>query len=98
MGFALGVGGLSFDDFCLLTPDEFQAVLDAYSEAEERHSHDMWECMRILAAISVSPFSKSRVDPKNLLKFPWEEQTAAKIVSKEDDIMALQRLMSRLKK
>ena len=92
------MGGLSFDDFCLLTPDEFQAVLDAYSEAEERHSHDLWECMRRLAAISVSPFSKSRVDPKKLLKFPWEKQTAAKIVSKEDDIMALQRLMNRLKK
>lgn len=83
---------MSFDDFCLLTPFEFQAVADAYGEQAERQSRDLWECMRVLASVSVSPFSKNRVTPHSLMKFPWDDdelgskrRKTRKPVSKEED-------------
>lgn len=92
--------GLGFEDFCLLTPFEFQAVLDAYSEAEKSRSRDMWECMRVLAAVDVSPFSKGRVTPKSILSFPWDSEKHGeehqKTVSKEDDKARLENLMKRI--
>lgn len=100
----MGVCGLRFEDFCLLTPFEFQAVMDAYGENERQQSRDMWECMRVLAAVNVSPFSKTRVNPRNLLKFPWDGETdrenrkARKPVGKEEDKSRLMSLMNRIKK
>ena len=90
--------GLGFEDFCLCTPIEFQAIMDAFGEMEDARRRDMWERMRILAAISVSPFSKSRVRPENIIRLPWDnERKQAAIVSKEDDIKALQRRLRQIK-
>lgn len=98
----MGVCGLTFDDFCLLTPFEFQSVLDSYTEREQQRSRDMWECMRMLAAVSVSPFSKGRVRPEKLLKFPWDTPPnprtgKQKPVSKEEDKAALERRMKMIR-
>lgn len=99
MGFALGVYGLSFHDFCLLTPYEFQEVMKARSEADERSSRDMWECMRILAAVSVSPFSKGRVQPQSIIKLPWvaHRNDRTPTVSKEEDVKRLTALLSKIR-
>lgn len=95
----MGVCGLRFDDFCLLTPFEFQAILDAYTETEKSRSRDMWECMRVLASVNVSPFSKGRITPQSLMKFPWDDDDVKKRkpVSKEEDKAHLERLMKRIK-
>lgn len=95
----MGVCGLGFNDFCLLTPFEFQAVLDARSKADERRSRDLWECMRVLAAVDVSPFSKGNVSPRKLMKFPWDDEGKAQIrkpVSKEEDKARFMSLMKRI--
>lgn len=94
------MGGLSFDDFSLLTPDEFQAVLEAYSKEEERRSRDRWECMRLLAAVSVSPFSKHSVQPRKLIHLPWDDadKPKPKPVSLEEDKARLDNLMKRIRK
>lgn len=95
----MGVGGLSFDDFSLLTPFEFQAVLEAYSKEEERRSRDMWECMRVLAAIDVSPYSKRSVLPKKLLRLPWDDEHKPQTppVSLAEDKARLAEMMKKLK-
>lgn len=74
--------------------------MDAHAEQEERRSRDMWECMRVLAAIDVSPFSKTRVKPDKILKFPWDGEAKKqdqKPVSREDDVKALENLMQRIR-
>lgn len=91
------MGGLGFYDFCLLTPNEFQAAFDAYCKEEDRKSHEMWECMRILAAVSVAPFAKGRIDAKKIIHLPWDDAKKEKPVSKEEDVKALANLLKRIR-
>lgn len=69
----MGCIRLSFDDFCGLSPDEFQAVYDAYYDKEEAGYHAEWERTRMLAAITIQPHTKSKITPQRLLPFPWEK-------------------------
>lgn len=70
---ALGVVGLSFGDFCILTFDEFQAVLKAYREREEMMCHEEWERMRLHAVMTMQPHCGKKLDPKKVLPFEWEK-------------------------
>ena len=72
LGFALGVVGLRLNDFCHLTPNEWQAVAEAHTTHAENHLHDEWERMRLLATISIQPHVKNKVTPTRLLPLPWD--------------------------
>ena len=67
---------MRLDDFCRLTPGEFDAVLKAHIEAEEKTLHGDWERMRMLATITVQPHVKGKMTPEKLLPFPWEHHKA----------------------
>ena len=73
MGYALGCIRMQLDDFCALTPEEFEAVSHAYGEQREAELHGDWERMRMLAAITIQPHVKGRMTPERLLPFPWEK-------------------------
>lgn len=68
----MGYVGLSLADLKALSPAEFMEVLKARAKADQ----DAWERTRILAAITVQPYSKKRVDPRQLIPLPWDEPTA----------------------
>ncbi len=78
----MGVGGLGFDDFCLLTPFEFQAVVDAVSNHDDNQQRGAWERARIIACMSLAPWSKSRVRPEAVLPLPWDKKK--KIAKREN--------------
>lgn len=86
-------------DFSMLTPDEFQSVMDAHTKAEEERSRERWECMRILAAVCVSPYSKRGVDPKKIVRLPWDDtqRPNPKPLTAAEDKARLTSLMERLK-
>ena len=71
---AVGAIGMSVEDFCRCTPAEFRAVSDAYVETEGRHQRDEWERTRMQCVCMLQPYSKSKIDPKELMRFAWEEE------------------------
>lgn len=100
LSWALGVGGMSFDTFCTLTPGEFQNTVEASAEAEEQKTRSMWECMRTLAAVCVSPYSRQAVQPQKLVPLPWDKKPQQKkqpAVSKQEGEKAFRNIMERLK-
>ena len=70
---ALGVVGLSFGDFCVLTFDEFEAVLKAHRERDDMMRHEGWERMRLQAVMTMQPHCRKKLDPKKVLPFEWEK-------------------------
>lgn len=102
LGFAMGVCGMSFNDFILLTPFEFQAVIDARTRHDEQLRRDIWESARMQAAISVSPFSRRPVSPARIMPLPWDKsekphhQSAP--LSKQQALSSLETLISRIRK
>lgn len=66
----LGVGcGLSVGDFERLTPEEFNAVVNA-GQLREREA---WERARTMATIIVQPHVRKRLQPRKLLPLPWDK-------------------------
>ncbi len=74
----MGCIGLALADFCHLTPDEFQAVYQAWADRTERQEQTAWERMRMQAAITIQPHVRGRVTPQRLLPLPWETQQKKK--------------------
>lgn len=95
LGIALGCLRLSYDDFCRLTPGEFQAAYDAWNDEETAEWHAEWERTRMLAAIVIQPHVKSKITPQRLLPFPWEKperKHAGPQPTKEEDLERFKRL------
>jgi hypothetical protein len=70
---AVGDIGMSVDDFCRCTPAEFRSIADAYRLSIERKERSEWERTRMQCVCMLQPYSKSRIDPKELMLFPWED-------------------------
>lgn len=75
LGIALGCIHLSYDDFCRLTPIEFEHIYKEFKDRQDADYKDEWERMRMLAAIVIQPHLKKKVTPQKLLPFPWESAT-----------------------
>ncbi len=98
LGHALGCVGLSLDDFCRLTPVEFEAVCKAWHMRHEDEMHDSRERMRMSATIAIQPHIKGKMTPERLLPFPWEKskkKAEAPKVSAEEARKRFERLISR---
>lgn len=81
----MGRLGLSRADFMVLTPEEFEAVVDAGHKRETEQEHAAWERMRMHAAILLQPHMKkgATISPKHLIRFPWEDETRKEIPEPE---------------
>lgn len=89
LGIAVGNIGMPYNDFCAITPEEFNNIYRAYSEERTTQYQDSWERMRMLATIIIQPYAKKGLTPQKLLSFPWEKKKpehtkGAPAVSKED--------------
>lgn len=100
LGYALGCIRLTYDDFCRLLPEEFEEICKAYSAQSEAEDKGEWERMRLLAAITVQPHVKGKVNPQKLLPLPWEKSLAKpgqKQVSREESKARFEALVKRTK-
>lgn len=98
LGYGLGVCGLSFEDFGLLTPSEFRAISEARHRYDDDREREAWERARIVGVMSVSPWSGKSVDPKRVLPLPWDqrhEPTEQRPATKEEAQRAFEALMKR---
>lgn len=65
---------MSLREWLTLTPEEWQAIAQAYTDNRQALQHEQWERMRILATITIQPHVKSHLTPASLLPFPWDNQ------------------------
>lgn len=74
LGIALGCIGLTYDDFCKLSYEEFAAVYEAFATQRDTDFKDNWSRMRLLATISIQPHlgKGKKLTPEKLLPFPWD--------------------------
>lgn len=72
LGVAVGAMGMNLADFCSMTPEEFRQAHGAWLEAEESRVRSGWEMARTLSAFILQPWSKKRLKPSDVLKFPWD--------------------------
>ena len=92
--------GLGMDDFCRLTPREFQAAYDSWAEGREALTRDSWERMRMLATITIQPHVRKKLRADELLPLPWDGKgkSEAAEVSAEEDKERLERLVKRMRR
>lgn len=102
MGVALGCIHLRLDDFCRLTPEEFEAIYHAYREQSDADYKDAWERMRLHAAITIQPHIKNRMSAKRLLPFSWDNERpamekggSAPQLTKEEQLQRFEKLAKR---
>lgn len=87
---AVGRIGLSYDDFCGLTPGEFGHIYKAYDEERAWQYRDNWERARLVAAHCVLPYSKKGATIHTICPLPWDagsrpmRKAEAEHVSKEE--------------
>lgn len=85
MGIALGRIGLSYDDFRLLTPDEFNAVFDEWRLEQDNVVKGEWERCRWMCYCMIRPYSKKSLRLTDIMKFEWDGKTGeTSNPSKED--------------
>lgn len=58
---------------------EFAAVYRAYAEQRDFDYKDKWECMRLMACITIQPHlaKGKKITPEKLLPFQWDKKKAA---------------------
>jgi hypothetical protein len=73
---AVGVMGLSLDDFLDLTPSQFIDILIEWSKHEEEKYKSQWEQTRFLGYITVLPHleKNKKHSPQSLFPMPWDKK------------------------
>lgn len=74
MGIAVGVIGMSLADWCTLSPDEFEAVCKSYNDRITQQGQEDWERARTLALFVCQPYTKKKLTPHDIIKFPWDNR------------------------
>lgn len=74
LGMAVGCIGMSHDDFCKCTFEEFESICKIWREMTERQSRDTWERARTIATIIIQPHVKKKITPQQLLPLPWDKE------------------------
>mgnify|MGYP003132071415 FL=1 len=77
---------LSYNDLYDLTPRSFLNKLDGFNDYQEKLMQDRWEQTRLIIHACISPHTKKRLKPKDLLPFDWDSKKNknTKIASKEE--------------
>ena len=72
---ALVRGGLSRNDFCNLTREEWAAVVAEIHERETAIIRGEWERTRQVVYATLSPHLRERVCITTLMPLPWDDET-----------------------
>ena len=77
--------GLGYDELYSLTPRSFNNRLEGFKTYQEQLSQNQWEQTRIILMGCLSPHSKKKLKPQEVLPLPWDNKNKPKkeIASKE---------------
>ena len=88
LGLAVGRIGMSRTDFLQLTPEEFSEIAGQWNQNETVFFRSSWEQTRFMAHCILTPFSKKKLNPTDIVRFDWEkekqENKQVKIATRED--------------
>ncbi len=82
LGFALGCVGLSFDDFCRCTVQEFESICKAYHDQREAEYKERWEQTRAVVVASLRPHLKGHPPVRKIFPLPWDNEMVKEVRSK----------------
>ncbi len=83
MAFAIAEVGISRADLDLITPDEFEAIVNRYANSNEHKFRNDWERARFLALYSLAPYSKRALKPCDVCVFDWEKDKEVILTPKQ---------------
>lgn len=63
---------MSYDDFCLLSPDEFNAIFEEWKLEQENVARGEWERCRWICYCMIRPYSKKGLRLTDIMKFEWD--------------------------
>lgn len=63
---------MSLDDFCRCTPLEFSAIAEGWNEGEQSRERAVWERTRIQCTCMLQPYSRHKLNPRDVLQFAWD--------------------------
>lgn len=72
---AVGVLGLSVDDFDRLLPSEFNSILRAWKKEKARGYSEFMAAVRVHAAVCIQPHCKNTIRPADLFSIPEIDNT-----------------------
>ena len=78
---------MSYRDFCICTPEEFESVCKAFNEQQQSEYQNKWEITRILWSIEAQTHSTKKIDPLDAMPFSWDKkrnQTGHHPLTKKD--------------
>ena len=92
---------MPYNDFCAITPEEFNHIYRAYSEERTALYQDSWERMRMLATIIIQPYAKKGLTLPKLLSFPWDKKKpertrVAPAVAREDALRRFEKVLGKV--
>lgn len=74
---------MSLSDFDALTPQEFSAICEAYSDNKQNEyqaaHQNAWKRVRFLALFFLMPYSKKTLTERDIAVFDWEKAPAKTI-------------------
>tara|TARA_R100000734_G_C3307140_1_gene97677 strand:+ start:570 stop:857 length:288 start_codon:yes stop_codon:yes gene_type:complete len=85
--------GMSYDELYNSTPRNFNNKLIGFNAYQEQLMQDNWERTRVIIHSTLSPHTKKKLKPKELLPFPWDDKNKVKkqIATKEQIQEALKK-------
>tara|TARA_B100001059_G_C17355081_1_gene342446 strand:+ start:267 stop:554 length:288 start_codon:yes stop_codon:yes gene_type:complete len=85
--------GMSYDELYNSTPRNFNNKLIGFNAYQEQLMQDNWERTRVIIHSTLSPHSKKKLKPKEILPFPWDDKNKVKkqIATKEQIQEALKK-------
>lgn len=70
----MGEVGIAPSEFWNMTFREISNAYKGYTERVTREFQSGWEQTRWLAAIHANAFSSKKIQPRQLMEFPWEKE------------------------
>lgn len=95
LGIAMGCMGMSMDDFGRCAPSEFYAAYEAWQQRELRLERGAWERMRMQCLCSLQPYSKSKLQPTDIITLPWDEEPRQSAAESPQEPLSRDEIMAR---
>ncbi|MGM9870465.1 MAG: hypothetical protein ACI31E_01560 [Muribaculaceae bacterium] len=65
---------MSRADFCLCTPEEFQAMAETWNETRQSEERAAWERARLIAYMTAAPYLSRKMTPRQIFPLPWDAE------------------------
>lgn len=63
---------MTLSDVYSLDMEELNAIIRAWAKQEEAYYRDRWERIRFLARCVLTPYSKKKIKPTDIIRFEWD--------------------------